>query len=378
MDHVTIIGGGLAGLVAAIEAASTGVRVTLHEARDRCGGRARSTLPPYVADMGPHALYPPGPLWTWLDEHRLLPTTVRPQRRGYRLIDGGRSAIVSKRYLKAFAQLRGDAPIDLDFRTWAIEKTDAATAQAACSLLIAFTYDHDPGRLSASFALPRFRRLVSPTLRVRYVVGGWQRLVTGLEARARSLGVELKTTSHIRILPEPPVVVATDPRNAELLLDSNFMELETGRVALLDVAVKRLRAATTVAFSLDAPCVAVRHSSVDPSLCPPGEDLLQVATAFPPHQSMEEAVARMQGSLDIAFKGWRDTLTWKRRYSFDMGAGAVDLPGRTWRDRPRLEQRKGVFIAGDWVAAPGILSETAFITGREAGHKAAACVDRSG
>ena len=40
--------------------------------------------------------------------------------------------------------------------------------------------------------------------------------------------------------------------------------------------------------------------------------------------------------------------------------GAVDLPGHTWRDRPQIEQGNGVFLAGDWVAAPGLLSEVAF------------------
>jgi len=42
MTHIHIIGGGLAGLSAAVELAGSGVRVSVHEAGPACGGRARS------------------------------------------------------------------------------------------------------------------------------------------------------------------------------------------------------------------------------------------------------------------------------------------------------------------------------------------------
>jgi cation diffusion facilitator CzcD-associated flavoprotein CzcO len=57
---VTVIGGGLGGLVAAIRCAEQGLPVTLHEARRQLGGRARSTGPPFVANDGPHGLYADG------------------------------------------------------------------------------------------------------------------------------------------------------------------------------------------------------------------------------------------------------------------------------------------------------------------------------
>jgi phytoene dehydrogenase-like protein len=372
MPGITVVGGGLAGLVAAIECASTGKRVNLLEARERCGGRARSSSPPYIADEGPHAFYPPGPFWAWLKDHNLLPPTTSPRRRGYRLVDADRLTVVSRRYTRAVMRLHGDAPVDTEFRTWAAQKTDHATAQAACSVLIAFTYDQDPGRLSARFAMERFRRLVSPRLKVRYVLGGWQRLVDALVERALSLGVEIQTSTHVRDLPQPPAIIATDPRNAALLLGPDLRQPETGRVAALDVSIRRFRTLPTVVFSLDSPCVAVRHSSVDASISPSGEDLLQLATGFPPDETIDQAVKRMETLLDTAFEGWRENETWQRHYSFDMGAGAVDLPGQTWRDRPPGDYGDGVFLAGDWVAAPGILSETAFITGREAARGAAA------
>jgi thioredoxin reductase len=35
----------------------------------------------------------------------------------------------------------------------------------------------------------------------------------------------------------------------------------------------------------------------------------------------------------------------------------LDLPGRTWRDRPAIDRGDGIFLAGDLVAAPGMRGE---------------------
>jgi hypothetical protein len=50
--------------------------------------------------------------------------------------------------------------------------------------------------------------------------------------------------------------------------------------------------------------------------------------------------------------------------------GAVDPPGTTWHDRPGIERGNRVFLAGDMVAAPGLLSEVAFTSAIEAGRSA--------
>lgn len=38
----------------------------------------------------------------------------------------------------------------------------------------------------------------------------------------------------------------------------------------------------------------------------------------------------------------------------------MDLPGTSWRDRPAVDRGDGVYLAGDQVAAPGVLSEVSF------------------
>jgi phytoene dehydrogenase-like protein len=49
---ITVVGGGLAGLTAAIACAEQGASVVLHEAHSTLGGRARSTPAPYIANDG--------------------------------------------------------------------------------------------------------------------------------------------------------------------------------------------------------------------------------------------------------------------------------------------------------------------------------------
>lgn len=64
--------------------------------------------------------------------------------------------------------------------------------------------------------------------------------------------------------------------------------------------------------------------------------------------------------LDLAFDGWRERVTWRRESVANGRTGAVDLPGTNWRDRPSVDRGDGVYLAGDQVAAPGVLSEVSF------------------
>ena len=93
MSQITIIGGGLAGLTAAVACAEAGAEVVVHEAHATLGGRARTTDAPWVAHEGPHAFYADGPHWHWLVERDLVgPLAPLPLRevRGAWFHHGGR------------------------------------------------------------------------------------------------------------------------------------------------------------------------------------------------------------------------------------------------------------------------------------------------
>ena len=223
MSQITIIGGGLAGLTAAVACAEAGAEVVVHEAHATLGGRARTSEPPWLAHEGPHAFYADGPHWHWLVERDLVgPLAPLPLRevRGAWFHRGGRlRRTPPASLLPMLARRRRRAPVDVDFHTWAAALHGEEAARAAANLLGVVTFDADPGRLSAAFVwdlLLRFTAAQAPA--VRWPVGGWPSVVDRLAARARELGVRIETSSRVDALPEPPVIVATQLESARALL----------------------------------------------------------------------------------------------------------------------------------------------------------------
>lgn len=64
--------------------------------------------------------------------------------------------------------------------------------------------------------------------------------------------------------------------------------------------------------------------------------------------------------METGTPGWRHRALWSRSGTADHRTGALDLPGHGWQDRPLVDQGDGVFLAGDEVAAPGLLAEVSF------------------
>src|SRR5207237_365787 len=108
---------------------------------------------------------------------------------------------------------------------------------------------------------------------------------------------------------------------------------------------------------LDAPTFLNRYSAVDPGVAPAGRELVQSMTGLAPGEELADGVARLEAAFDAGFPGWREREVWRRRAVVTEASGALDLPGTTWRDRPAVAHADDVWLAGDWVAAPGHLSE---------------------
>lgn len=365
--RVEVVGGGLAGLVAAIECAEQGADVLLHEARDSLGGRARSTEGPFRANFGPHALYKSRSNWRWLAERDLLPPTAKPAARAIRYRYEGRPRRVPPlAAVRAFATLRREVPVDRDFRDWATESCGEKAAAILCAWAGPFTFHHDPGSLSAAFVAERLRWIYSPPS-IRYLPGGWGELVARLEGRARALGVQIRTGSRVLDLPAPPVIVATELSEArDLLGDDPSLSVESGNVLTLDLGLSSRRGDPQAVLDLDRGMLAERF----PGSAPPGQVLIQACHGLPPDADPDEALARLEDLLDLAFPGWRDRRLWRRRQRAISRTGALDPPGRTWKDRPAIDCGDGVYLAGDMVAAPGLLSEVSFTSAQEASRLA--------
>ncbi|MGW1391072.1 FAD-dependent oxidoreductase [Streptomyces nigra] len=365
MHRITVVGGGFAGLTAAITAAEAGAEVTVYEAHHTLGGRARTADGPYRTNEGPHALYNGGPHWAWLAQRDLIgPLAPIPARQGARFRLRYRGALRRTPPLALLKLLRPgvpQAPVDQDFRTWATGVADEEAARVAAHYAAVALFHHDPGALSAAFVQERLRRATRLPPEAHYPRGGWASVIDRMAARAWNLGVRVETLARIDTLPtDTPVVVATSLAAARRLLRDDSLTWPSGRTALIDLALRTRRGDAFIVSDLDAPGWLERFTAQDPSLAPAGEQLIQGQIPIAPDESRADGAARAEQLLDLGFPGWRERVTWRRDALASGRTGAVDPPGTSWRDRPAVDRGDGVYLAGDQVAAPGVLSEVSF------------------
>ena len=353
---ITVVGGGLAGLVASIEVAERGEDVHLREATSLLGGRGRSTTGDFVANHGPHVVYCDGPLWSWLEARGLTEPYAKAPLRGARFVRNGRSTVVPPAAAVNVLRIvrRGGAPDDQSFRDWiAAEGGDPDVASRLCHV---FTFSDDPGQYAASFVAERAKRafVLPPT--ARYLIGGWGAMVERLVAHARSLGVRITTSDRVDAV-EGPTIVATTLTAARRLLGDESLTWTGARTALVDVGLTSRRRDPFVVVDLDTGVFAERYTAPDPSMAPDGHDLVQCQVGVAEDETLEDGVAIIEAVLDAAFPRWREREVWRRRQLVTDASGALDPVGTTWRDRPAIDRGDGLFLCGDMVAAPGFLAE---------------------
>jgi len=358
---LTIVGAGVAGLTAAIEAAERGWRVTVAEAHSRPGGRARSLAAPFRANDGPHAIYVDGPWWTWLERRGLTPPIVEAPRptslTGATLVrTGGRLGPWPAELSQAIAALPAEAPAGESFRAWLLRHVDAKTAEAIVGVVFIPTFDHDPGRLSAAFAHQRLRRALAGG--ARYVAGGWSTLVGLLAERAGRLGAQLRTQARVPAVPAGPTILATSLAAARQLTGDRSLTWPSARLATVDLGLRADGGPGWFrVIDLDDRIYAARYSLADPTLAPPGHELIQIAAACAPGERKTDAERRVERLLDQSWPGWRAAVQWHRSAMRTHCTGAIDPPGTTWHDRPAVRRGTTLTVATDQSAAPGLLAE---------------------
>jgi hypothetical protein len=234
-----------------------------------------------------------------------------------------------------------------------------------------FAFCDDPGALAASFVTERLRRSFALSSPARFPVGGWTSLVDGLEARLRSLGVRMHLSSPVEELPPAPVIVALASPAARRLLGDDSIHWPGARTALLDVGMRSRRGDASIVSDLDESGFVERFSCRDSSLAPAGHSLVQAQIGLRPAETLDAGVARLEALISVGFPSWREREVWRRRAIVDGQSGALDRPGTTWRDRPAIDRGDGVWLAGDFVAAPGLLAEVSWSSAVTAGVAAA-------
>ncbi|MBV8387717.1 MAG: NAD(P)-binding protein, partial [Acidimicrobiia bacterium] len=295
---IHVVGGGIAGLVAAITAAEGGAPVVLHEAGGRLGGRALGSAERPWVNLGPHVVFTDGALVRWLRQQRIDVSMRGPMVRGLRMLDDRGTQFPIRQAVQLLPTvLRREAPVDETFGAWAGNAFGEATADLLCRLGGLITYHHDPGALSARFMWERYRRSFLSADRVRWISGGWLSLVDALAARARTLGVHIELDDRVmpQTLPDAPTVIATKLSAAARVLDRG-LSWPGARTALLDVATTSDRGwpavIADVRSDLATCCMIERETAVDPdALGGKGGHLIQAQLGVAPDVGVAEGVA---------------------------------------------------------------------------------------
>jgi len=389
-NTAVVVGGGPAGLIAAAKLADAGIATTLLEASSALGGRAASkSQAGFDLNQGAHALYAGGPAMRQLrslgiDPERWNPVSHRSVflRAGRpRRSPGGVAALT--RWL-ASALRAGPAGLErLTVNQWLERTLPDADARAAAGALVrvtTFVADHDA--LSADVAARQLRLGAAPG--VRYITGGWGRIVDALEAQARERGATIRTRAGVRAL-EPiadggwsirlddevlladAVVLAAGEYGASAQLLSDRAPAPPGpavEVSTLDLGLSSLpRRGRTFGLGIDEPAYISKHS-------PPGHAdgvLMSLVRYERGPRSTLESVA------DAVQPGWRERLTLDRFLPRMVAVSAIPTPASGGlAGRPSVDRGDGLFVAGDWVGPEGWLLDAALSSAAAAAGAAAA------
>ena len=368
----TVVGGGIAGLIAAIALAQKGDRVTLYEQSRTLGGRAGTERrEAFALNLGPHALYCNGVLANTLRDWG-VPFSGKPANFGDRaclvrgsekfrmpidtktLVLTGALSLTEKTEAGLLLNKIGSAkePVDEAMRLSAWLDQHVRSPQVRQMLEAFFrlgTYANDPEHTSARLALAQFRLGATGVL---YLDGGWETMIDALAQKARSLGVQIETGRVVE-RGEPGMLLAVPPAQVEHLTGVRLPEFRPVRAACLDIALNALpRDAALFAIGLDRPLYFSVHSAIA-SLAPAGRFLVHVARYLAP--SEQAAREELEDFADLLIPGWK-TATVFTRYLPNMTVSHA-LP--TPHGRPREDAIDGYAIAGDWVGNGGMLADAA-------------------
>lgn len=400
-----VVGGGLAGLTAAIELAGAGNIVTLCEQSQHLGGRAATHHQQgYAMNIGPHGFYRAGVMKQQFDAWGIPYSGKVPFTGGqaFLIANGqrhhfptgpmnllGSNAFSAQGKVSAgqlLGKLQNTAPASVRGQSmeWWI-RSHAGTEEAArlVAALVRLTcYAADLDRLDAGAVIEQIQLGLSQS--VLYLDGGWETLVAGLEAKAKSIGVEIRAGWTVkRVAPgavesrsgerfaAEGIVLAIPPKEVERVTGVPLAERTPVRAACLDLGLRRLPdGAASFALGLDTPVYFSVHSLYARSLAPEGGALVQVAKFLDRNTSGSRD--ELESVTDLVMSGWRNEVEVSRFLPKITVVHAIPEGGR---ERPDVDTLKipGVTIAGDWVGPEGMLSDAAVASGLRAARALTQC-----
>ncbi len=417
--EVVVIGGGLAGLTAAVRAARAGRSVILLDGRG-LGGRARTDeRDGFLFNQGAHALYRGGAGLRVLRSLGIEPKGGLPPLRGGmgvrndnsvallpgHPLDSLRTTLLKTRSKPRIGLLMArlaridTAPLATKSVTeWIDSCRLAPDARLLLEALVrTATYASAFEEFSADAAVTQVQMAMADN--VLYIDGGWRTLVEALEALLVEAGGQVRhgavtgieragdadgaggwvvqTAGASPVRAGSVVLAAGGPAAMKSLLpvDPGWGDLGTEvTAACLDLGVRRAPRYPVV-LGMGRPLYLSRHSP-SAALAPDGCFVVHLMRYGARTSEEDRAelwdLARLAGIDD-------ESLVTDRFLHRMIVTHALPRPGRGLAGRPTVEVAgaPGLFVAGDWIGAEGLLSDAAFASGARAGELAAAFAQRA-
>jgi phytoene dehydrogenase-like protein len=409
---VAVVGGGVAGLIAAHDSSRLGLDTMLFESAPALGGRSQTRVQEgFHFNLGPHAIYTNGQFCKTLNSlaaevslHRLRLTGAIALWKGERhplavspdviqcaapFDDLDRPQLIKT--LEEVAQGAYDyAGQPLTAFTQRLRPRVASVIE---SLVRVATYVHAPELIDGKAALDQLKVAFGG---VNYVDGGWGDIVAALAASATVAGAKLQTRSSITkvarsasgwvlsgpgledqrassvILAVAPQVAATLVKESPILATA-VQNTKPAKLMCLDLGLSKLpRPDATFALEMDQPTYFSVHSTAA-RLAPSEGAMVHVARYLAPDETPSNMhFGELERLTDALQPGWRDVEVHRQRLAGMIVAH--DFPRfqrRGQRSPVTVDDAPGLFLAGDWVGAEGMLADASAASARAAARAAA-------
>lgn len=413
---IVIVGGGLAGYVAANYLTKNDLSVLILEKGEKVGGRARTDkVRQQYFNLGPHALYKKGKAKLILEQFNINFPGKSPKLGGILVENNLEYAapftpygIFTTRFLNWKERIewitfvmKADR-IDTEklagqtFEQWVKQTAQSKKVQSLLYILGRLaTYCHAPEKVSAKIIVSHLKTVMDGVL---YLDGGWQTIIDQLHNKAVMGGVQVQSRAavkqivpvehnHIKlVLSEGEeifgkyVICTTGPNELNKMLGEHanlsqsrfFTQTTTVKGATLDVALSQLpNPKRLFAMSISDPLYFSVHSNYA-RLSEDGESaVLHVFKYHHPDDRIDSVKVKneLEQFLERMQPGWQKYKITSRYIPQIIVNQRLPQIG----DEHNLLRSKtvipGLYIAGDWASPHFILAEGAVSSALEAAEE---------